>query len=138
MYDVCVAKICYFFFVLGPVLCFCLKQFGLKGVAEEKKKKNSIIIIINNNNNNMVHPSTINQIHNNNNNTHKSFYIISCNKECNNMYVLPCFLYVYGVCCVFLVFFFVQNLQVIYIIVVAFWVYELFLKNGFTVWLFLL
>jgi len=53
----------------------------------------------------MVHPSTINQIHNNNknNNTHKSFYII--NKECNNMYVLPCFLYVYGVCCVFLVFF---------------------------------
>ncbi len=49
MYDVCVAKICYFFFVLGPVLCFCLKQFGLKGGGgEEKKKKNSIKLTYNN------------------------------------------------------------------------------------------
>jgi hypothetical protein len=51
------------------------------------------------------------------------------------MYVLPCFFVcVWGVLCFFGFFwFFWQNLQVIYIIVVAFWVYELFLKNGFTI-----
>jgi hypothetical protein len=67
--------------------------------GRRKRKKNSIKLTYNNinnnnnnNNSNMVHPCTINQIHNNNNyyNTHKSYCVISCNKEC----------------CVFLVLFF--------------------------------
>ncbi len=119
----------------------------------EKEKKNSIKLTYNNNNNNnnnnnknnknnnnnnsnMVHPSTINQIHNNNNsnnNTHKSYYVISCNKECNNMHVLPCFFVcVWGGGCVvfFWVFFLGKICKSFILLLLHFGYMNYFLKMG--------